>query len=728
MNTDQLRTYRFETKAQWNTCLFSEADRSTLSGSDAIRPFAPFGRSPMRYETRGARLPVITRTGEIIWVDNGGTLHRLTACNDAPESSTSPGAVIGAFRIMATSEGLWILDRDRNSLELYETDSFTRLVTIDLSNLRIVDIASDGRKLIYALVQAERGWKVLSFNGAGHLTGSIKLQGHSHDAVGFGFLRDAQRFVVLTGDPHPKLIWFSIDRRWARKTDCYEEAVAVRFFSRPVSGMRPCFEAMVIGSDARERVFLAGRDGKEFGRGEYIVTFDSDGNSLGDVPVDPRDAPITGLTGYRDNLLATGRRGMLRFTSSRIVPDGAGPVRSMLITPMLSAPDSADKRRWLRVEATAQLPEGSTLEISYVSADKEEEKNYILTLLNDKALPASRRVKRLRGESDLWKGKTVFQGSGTPTLEPKTFSVKLFDEQDRYVWVGISLTAANGSSLPELSRLEVLYPGRTLMENLPAIYQIEETRPNSFLRSLVGVLETTTHGIDNKVASMGSLINPSTAPGPWLDFIARWVGVPWDDALKIEQKRRLLGRAAEILKGRGTRRGLEALLDALMPGPDLRFRVTDTTADFGFAIVGGESCIGTTLPAMLGTTSLWNSELDWYAVLGRTRLPCTATPDDGVGQLAGKIRIEVAATAKEREAWEPWLPALIAEMVPITTRVELRWVTGRSFRGDRLDDALILEPAPTPHLGTDAITDLARLPEREVRLSDADPIIGRQLR
>jgi hypothetical protein len=170
------------------------------------------------------------------------------------------------------------------------------------------------------------------------------------------------------------------------------------------------------------------------------------------------------------------------------------------------------------------------------------------------------------------------------------------------------------------------------------------------------------------------------------------------------------------------------MLAALMPGTTRRFRVTDATADFGFAIVGGGTCVGSTLPAMLGATSDWNSELDWYAVLGRTRLPCAATPDDGLENLTGRIRIEVAATAKERGEWEPWLLALIDEMVPLTTRVELRWVTERSFRGDRLDNALILEPAPAPHLGSDAITDLARLPDSGVRLSDSDPIIGRRLR
>ena len=127
-------------------------------------------------------------------------------------------------------------------------------------------------------------------------------------------------------------------------------------------------------------------------------------------------------------------------------------------------------------------------------------------------------------------------------------------------------------------------------------------------------------------------MHPSTAAGPWLDFIARWLGLPWDDALAEEQKRRIVARASDLARGRGTRAGLETLLDCLMPGTPRRFRVTDATADFGFATVGGEACRGSALPALLGGRTQWSAELDSSAVLGRMRLPCAGQLDDGVRQ------------------------------------------------------------------------------------------------
>ena len=375
-------------------------------------------------------------------------------------------------------------------------------------------------------------------------------------------------------------------------------------------------------------------------------------------------------------LLVTGSRGLLRFATAEVVPEGAGPISCVLLTPVLFSPDREDQRRWLRVDATATLPEGSSIEIAFASTDDTATRDRLNAIAADASKAASQRVRELRSEPDLWRGRAEFHGSSAHASDPKAvFAAKLFEVRDRYLWVAVTLSAAAGGRLPLLSELAVLYPGRTLMENLPSIYQREESRPDSFLRSLVGVLEATTQGIDARIAAMGSLVHPATAPGPWLDFLARWLGLPWDDALSEAQKRAIVTRAAELAKGRGTRAGLEALLDALIPGTPRRFRVIDATADFGFAIVGDAACAGSALPAMLGGRTAWSAELNSRAVLGHMRLPCDGQRDDGTYQLAGRVQIDVAATAAERKSWTPWLHRLIAEMVPLTARVTLRWVS-----------------------------------------------------
>jgi hypothetical protein len=68
-------------------------------------------------------------------------------------------------------------------------------------------------------------------------------------------------------------------------------------------------------------------------------------------------------------------------------------------------------------------------------------------------------------------------------------------------------------------------------------------------------------------------------------------------------------------------------------------------------------------------------------------------------------------------------------MVPLTVSVDLRWVSAPALRTDRLDETLVLEAPPSPYLGSDAVTGLARLPEqRRTRLTGSGPAIGAPLR
>jgi phage tail-like protein len=487
----------------------------------------------------------------------------------------------------------------------------------------------------------------------------------------------------------------------------------------------------VLGSDRQDRIFVAGRDGGQFGSGDFVVTMDADGNALGDTPLEALDGPATAVTATRNALLIAGARGLLEFQTASVVPEGAEQSRCILVTPVLNAPDRPDQedgRRWLRIDAAVTLPEGSTLDIAFAATGDRDVHDRLTRLAGDTTVPVSQRVAGIVSEPDIWRAPTQFHGSALSAAgQPDPFSAKLFDTTDPYVWVSVTLTAAVGSTLPRLTELDVRYPGRTLMENLPAIFQREEAQPNSFLRSLVGVLEATTQGMDERIGSMAAHLNPALASDNWLDFLARWLGVPWDDAIDTTVKRRILSDAAVLAKDRGTRAGLEALLECFLPGTPRRYRVADLTADFGFALVGGPVCTGSTLPAMLGGATRWSAELDSRAVLGYMRLPCPNQPDDAFGHLAGRIRIDLAATATERKSWEPWLSDVVADMVPVNTRVALHWVPPQALRSDRLDGTLTLDSAPSPHLGTDAVTGLARLPERGPKLSASGAAIRTRL-
>lgn len=589
------------------------------------------------------------------------------------------------------------------------------MLSIEIPDATIVAVANGGGDSVLALLESQKRWSARRFDRAGREVETVEFKDVSNVRE-FVFLSRSRRFVLLAGgEKRQRLYWFS-------------ENGGPALFSLAVAALRPCFEALALGGDSKDRVFLAGVDGGESGGGTHIVTFDADGTSLGQLPIDAQDAPIQGIAGGRDSLFVAGKRGLLRFLNVESVRDHSGLSQCQMMTPRLFSPDREDQRRWLRIEATANLPDGCTLEICWASTDKDDVRDRLKAVATDESIPASHRIARFLNDPDLRHGSTVYRGEGDPSpRDSKTYSAKLFGVSDRWLWAVVTLTAAPGARLPILKELVVLYPGRTLMEDLPSIYQREEEQPDGFLRALVGVLETTTQGLDARIESMGRRIHPSSAEEPWLDFVASWLGVPWDEALSLKQKQNIVRRATELAKGRGTRAGLETLLECLIPGSPRRFRVTDATADFGFAMVGGATCVGSALPAMLAGRTRWHAELGSNVVLGSTRLPCIGQRDDGVWQLVGRVRIEVAATSAERTAWEPWLLALVTEIVPLTARVDLRWVAPQMLTTNRLDDATTIEPTPSSILGTDAFLGRTRLPEGETRLSATGPMIDSPL-
>lgn len=301
------------------------------------------------------------------------------------------------------------------SLERYEDDTLSRLLTVKIPDAQVIDIASDGDASVWALISShkpkqenpqvrEKLCQSIRVDRFGHVVEIVNFRGISN-ARAFVFLPRSKRFVVLAADPDPRLYWIP-------KQDDPAGFGIGAIFSLPVGGMRPCFVAHALGSDSSDKVFLAGADGKEFGGKGHLMIFDADGDVLGELPLDAEDAPATGVAAGRDSLIVTGRRGLLQFKLAEVVPEGAEQVQCMLMTPLLFSRDREDKRRWLRVEATASLPEGSTLEISWTATDDDAAtRNRLSALAMDESFTASQVVSQVLNEPNLHRGQTVFHGA-----------------------------------------------------------------------------------------------------------------------------------------------------------------------------------------------------------------------------------------------------------------------------------------------------------------------------
>jgi phage tail-like protein len=712
MSAEKLKHYRFADTAQWESCLLAHVDRAALRKSGAIGPLPPYDLPGRLYESDGARIPAVIGQCDVLWLDEDRRIHRTTAGLAEPESFSAPAVWTDAGRIVATAGGLWVIDKSSNTLQRYDDETFARLLTVEMPDMQVLDIASGGRNTLMVLVEREKKFYAVRMDRGGRmLERDVELRG-LRGPIKFVFLRRERRHVVLDNHKPQHLLW-------------YAEKGGSPLTTAPVADVCPCgCDLDCLGSDVDQRLFLACSHKDKSNPKSLVAVFDGDGKLQFELPL---DQPAMGIAASRDSLFVAGRQGLRQFAAAQFLPVGVGPVGCEVMTQVLFSPDREDRRRWLRIEADAVLPNGSSLEISWVTTDDEQTKLGLNELAHKTSILPARRIAAILSDAGVTTQRLVYHGSAEANASTKTFTAKLFDVDARYLWVRIALASGIGGQLPRMARLEVIYPGRTLMENLPAIFQREESGSNSYLRSLVGVLETTTQGLDDRIATLGELLGPSTADENWLNFVARWLSVPWDDALPKAIKRKILKRAGDLAKWRGTRAGLEILLECLVGDSRQRFRVIDAAADYGFAVVGGGMCTGSTLPAVLAGRPRWSAQLDSTAVVGYTRLPCQGRTDDGLG-FAGKIRVAVAATGHERQAWEPWLQALLSEMVPLGARLDLCWVAPMALHSNRLDGTWALDDEPVPNLGSDAITNWARLPDKGHTLSACGPIIGMHLR
>jgi len=190
------RSYRFATEAQWKACISTRVDGDALR-TGAIRPLAPFAHPGVLHKASGAHAPAVTRAGEILWADEQDALYRMVDGDEEPMRFAAPTAITHATRMVATSSGLWVLSASRHALESYDEESLTRRLVVDLPDVTLVDIASDGRDSVFVLIEDHDGCSAIRVDHGGRIVEMIGFRGVS-DPAAFVFLRRSKRFVVQT--------------------------------------------------------------------------------------------------------------------------------------------------------------------------------------------------------------------------------------------------------------------------------------------------------------------------------------------------------------------------------------------------------------------------------------------------------------------------------------------------------------------------------------------------
>lgn len=402
----------------------------------------------------------------------------------------------------------------------------------------------------------------------------------------------------------------------------------------------------------------------------------------------PTSLAVEGTT-----LVLGGSGGLARIVAA----PATEPRRATFITPALVSP-LGPVAPWDRAELDVVLPARTAVEISWATGEPRLA-DHAASLLAGRSGPGA--VDELE-QLLTWRQGTTYRGS---TDVPERLVDLLEGAGGRTLWLRVELQVPAGGPVPELARLRVRYPGTSYLDHLPAIYR-DDPRGADELRRLLAPYEVLLDGIDETLDALPARLDPATADDGWSDYLLGWLGFPPLGELPAHVRRRLLVRAAEIIDLRGTRTGLELVLDLVTGG---RASVEDSADEPAGWFLGAHAApsVGAE-PARLGADTVALGRLPrppraGALVLGAARLgPTCADPEAMLARRARTVTIALAV-GPERAELEPFLHRLLDVFVPAHCRVEVRW-TGASGGRRRLGAGLRLAG------GADDDADDSRLP------------------
>lgn len=158
-------------------------------------------------------------------------------------------------------------------------------------------------------------------------------------------------------------------------------------------------------------------------------------------------------------------------------------------------------------------------------------------------------------------------------LEPKWSKLSTFHASDvnlrdaliqgpagRYLWLKLELTSTDEYKTPKIKSVYTYFPRISYLRYLPAVYQ-EDVISSDFLERYLSLFETFLGDNDVAIGGVHRYFDAEATPGEFLSWLATWVAAVFDESWQEEKKRKFLQSAVELYKKRGTKEGLEELIE-----------------------------------------------------------------------------------------------------------------------------------------------------------------------
>jgi phage tail-like protein len=683
MSNATLRAYHFKTKDQWSQCALHRFD---VQADGSLLPAARLGSYAYRVEGTPAGV-----LGHPISVDPYGQPFLLR---------DPSGPLAQSPRLIVDREWGWSFQEGGTTVQRSDRESLQLDLDIDVG-MTVLDIASDGREGIWVLCGDEILY-LLRFNCDGNKREHHRVPYEGEGATEMGSVARGNSLALLSKNRTRLTLVDGASGLTQRTVD--------------LAQLAPAWTTSEFTTDARDRIALWGLQGTSDIKSGVLFVLDSTGDlvegplsGLFDQPdgaAPPHSLESIRIAVNRQNIWFSTDTGLWRLDTSEA--SGARESDSALLTPVLVSPATSTARGWLRAEVFADLEKGAALELQIATTDDKNVANRVAGIENDPSLSWTQKVQQIWNQFSS-KAPPLFSIPG-PAKAGVPIAFPILEPRNQWAIVRVSVITPPGTPPSPLRELRILYPNLSIGESLPAIFRGEQNDPAGTLRQLVGVLESTTQQFDERIRSAASYLDAATTPNEWLDYLARWLDLPWDDALPVDSKRRILQGAGVLLERRGTRAGLLALLKCVL-GQVAGIDIKDLTVDHAPIRLGGCGDSTAVLPALLPGRSLRTPTLGEKAVLGRARLCGDTGP---LAAIVPTVRIRITAPQSMHRAFQELLRRILLQYVPAGMTIPVRWIAAEVASGDVIgENGFVLDEEPTGTLGQNSAIGHSRIGGRD---------------
>ena len=129
----------------------------------------------------------------------------------------------------------------------------------------------------------------------------------------------------------------------------------------------------------------------------------------------------------------------------------------------------------------------------------------------------------------------------------------------RYLWVYTELYCPRGRKAG-INDIRIYLPAGSWIDHLPGIYR-QSDGESHFLERYLGIFQTFYEELDHEIADIAHRFDPDCAEADFLEWLAQWLNISDTKIWTEDQLRRLLLKAVEFYRKRGTKESLSELIE-----------------------------------------------------------------------------------------------------------------------------------------------------------------------